>query len=174
MSWIPLSQDDPVVPKDTLSSSQDSNSAELSVLSPDPKLHGLPVQPFSVTPTPPQVYCSEKEPAVFQTINTGMNLLQHTLSSFSSLVMTLWQNNSQTSSFLKCTDVYSKTNAHILDMLKGNFKESFGRNVFCITVYCVDKLTLQPATASVHQVLIPSTLITETMNILHGNPCCGH
>uniref|UniRef100_A0A3B5A4H6 Gypsy retrotransposon integrase-like protein 1 n=1 Tax=Stegastes partitus TaxID=144197 RepID=A0A3B5A4H6_9TELE len=31
-----------------------------------------------------------------------------------------------------------------------------------------------PGQPVVYQVLIPSSLITETMNILHGNPCSGH
>ena len=82
MSRIPLSQQDPVVPEEIVPPSQDNHSSPVKVDTspPVPQLHNLPVQPSSVSNTTAQVCSSEKDTAVVQTTNAGLEMLQHTLS----------------------------------------------------------------------------------------------
>lgn len=82
MSRIPLSQQDLVVPEETAPPSQDDRSSHVKgETSPTvPQLHNPPGQPSSVSSTTAQVCSSEKDTAVVQTTNTGVEMLQHTLS----------------------------------------------------------------------------------------------
>ena len=43
----------------------------------------------------------------------------------------------------------------------------------CNGILC-RKATTAPGTSVVYQVLIPTSMTTETLNYLHGNPCSGH
>ena len=176
MSRIPLSQQDPVVPEETVPPSQDHRSSpEKGETSPTvPQLHNPSGQPSSVSSTTAQVCSSEKDTAVVQTTNTGVEMLQHTLSTPRNDIL------SKQLSDPILSEVYTwvqKNERPYLRHVKGKVLRKlwwqFPKLVLCNDLLC-RKAHIAPGKPVVYQVLIPSLLITETMNILHGNPCSGH
>lgn len=93
--------------------------------------------------TSQQVCCSEKETAVVQTVNTGIDLLQHTLSSQGNDIVVKQFPDPIISEVFGWVQ-WNKC-PYTSDMLKEKFKESSGGNflnLFCLTIYYVSKLTL--------------------------------
>uniref|UniRef100_A0A3Q1EDR0 Gypsy retrotransposon integrase-like protein 1 n=1 Tax=Acanthochromis polyacanthus TaxID=80966 RepID=A0A3Q1EDR0_9TELE len=140
----------------------------------DPKLHDLPVQSYSVTNMTAQVCCSGKDTAAVQTIDSGMDMLQSTSTS---------QGNDIVAKQLSdpiLSDVYEWVQQnrrpylrHVKSTTQRKLWWQFPKLILYNDIFC-RKAHTAPGQPVVYQVLIPTSLITETMNIFHGNPCSGH
>lgn len=176
MSRIPLSQDT-VVSKETATPSQELNSSspvQLDTHPPAPQLNGMPVQPSSMISTTDQVCCAELDSAIVQPTNVGVEVLQHTLSGQGNDIVA----NQLSDPIL--SEVYKWVQQHkrpYLRQVKGKIQRKlwwqFPKLVLCHDMLC-RKAHIAPGQPVVYQVLIPTALVTETMNILHGTPCSGH
>ncbi len=146
----------------------------MEIPSPLPVLQNESEQLSSSVNTTAQVCVSNRDDSTVQITNTGVDLLMHTLSS---------QGNDIVAEQLSdpiLSEVYTwveQNNRPYLRHVKGKLQRKlwwqFSKLVLCDDLLC-RKAHIAPGKPVVFQVLIPKTLITETMNILHGNPCSGH
>ena len=152
MSRIPLTQQDSMGPKDTKPSPQDDRASPVNLETPFPLpiLQDIPAQSSSVASTTAQVCASDKDNSVVQTTNAAMNGLKH------------WVQQKKRP-YLR----------HVKGKIQRKLWWQFPKLVLCNDLLCREAHTA-PGQPVVFQVLIPKTLITVTMNILHGNPCSGH